>query len=401
MSRKLYKLKGKLQHYQWGGFNFLPSLLSIPNTDHKPCAEYWLGAHDNAPSELPDNQNIPLNEFIRSKPEVLGEKVKQQFGRLPYLLKVLDVKDMLSIQVHPSKQAAVIEFENENKKGVPLNAPYRNYKDNNHKPELMVALGDFWLLHGFKPEEEIIRISQAIPEFRFMFPLLEEGGLPHLYKVLMELDQDKVNRILSPLLDRITPAYREEKLNKDNPDFWAARASLTYNEIELCDRGIFSVYLLNLVHLKPGEAIFQDAGVLHAYLEGQNIEIMANSDNVLRGGLTPKYIDVQELMKHVDFKPITPKVIHGEKKQGSEEVFRSPAVDFELSRLLVSPSAPASLQCGTTDIFLLMEGAVTIKEDAGDQVNLRKGEAAAGMAGAALSLQASENAVLYRASVPV
>jgi mannose-6-phosphate isomerase len=400
MDRKLYKLKGKLQHYQWGGFDFLPDLLDLAK-ESKPCAEYWLGAHENAPAEIIGNGEVPLNQFIREHPEVLGDKVRQSFGRLPYLLKVLDVKDMLSIQVHPSKAAAAKEFEVENKKGIPLNAANRNYKDDNHKPELMLALSDFWLLHGFKSEREIAEISTRIPEFKFMFNLLEEGGLQHLYKTLMELDQDKVNRILQPLLDRIIPAYQEGKLKKHDPDFWAARAALTFNEIELTDRGIFSVYLLNLVHLAPGEAIFQDAGILHAYLEGQNMEIMANSDNVLRGGLTPKHIDLQELIKHVSFKPIVPRVINGKRRDVNEEVFQSPAPDFELSRFLLSSSEQATLLCSTTDIFIVMEGRLMMEEQAGHTEALKKGEAALATAGARLQLNAFEKTAVYRASVPL
>jgi mannose-6-phosphate isomerase len=400
MNRKLYKLKGKLQHYQWGGYDFLPELLNLQKQE-KPCAEYWLGAHENAPAEIADNGHLPLNRFIKEHPEVLGDKVRKSFGRLPYLLKVLDVKDMLSIQVHPSKEAAAKEFEQENKKGIALNAPNRNYKDDNHKPELMVALSDFWLLHGFKSVEGITAISQSIPEFQFMFNLLEEGGLQHLYKTIMQMDQDKVNRILQPLLDRILTEYEQGKLRKDDPHFWAARAARTFNEVELTDRGIFSVYLLNLVHLAPGEAIFQDAGILHAYLEGQNMEIMANSDNVLRGGLTPKHIDVQELMKHVRFKPVIPTVIKGQRRETNEEVFQSPAPDFELSRFVLSASEEISLQPLTTDIFIVMQGALTIKEEAGHQEEMKKGDAAMATASAKLQLIASEKAVMYRASVPL
>ena len=399
MQRKLYKLKGKLQHYQWGGYSFLSTLLNIPADTQKPSAEYWLGAHDNAPAEITDG-NMPLNTFIKDHPEVLGENVRKTFGRLPYLLKVLDVKDMLSIQVHPSKAAAALEYELENKKGIPLNAAHRNYKDDNHKPELMVALSDFWLLHGFKHEQDIIALSQRIPEFGFMLQLLEEGGLKQLYKTVMEMDQDKVNRILQPLLNRIVPGYQQGKLSKEDPHFWAARAALTFNEVELIDRGIFSVYLLNLVHLSSGEAIFQDAGVLHAYLEGQNMEIMANSDNVLRGGLTPKHIDVPELMKHISFKSIVPAVIKGKIRNGKEEVFHSPAPDFELSRFQLAKSENTDVRCNTTDIFVVMQGSAELKADSVHE-KLSRGEAAVATAGAVISISSLEESILYRATVPL
>src|SRR5215471_11261612 len=140
---KIFRLEGKVQHYAWGGFDFIPALIHIPNPGRQPFAEFWMGAHDNASSDviLPGNIRKPLNEFIRENArEVLGETVQQQFRRLPYLFKVLDVKNMLSIQVHPTKKAAVAAFDTENRQQKPLNAPDRNYKDDNHKPELMFAL---------------------------------------------------------------------------------------------------------------------------------------------------------------------------------------------------------------------------------------------------------------------
>ena len=134
----IFRLNGKIQHYQWGGFNYIPQLLGIENSNHQPFAEYWLGAHVNAPAVMENDET--LYHFLEQYPEALGKEVQQQFGRLPYLLKILDVKDMLSIQVHPSKQSAEIEFAKENESGIELNAPQRNYKDDNHKPELMQTL---------------------------------------------------------------------------------------------------------------------------------------------------------------------------------------------------------------------------------------------------------------------
>jgi mannose-6-phosphate isomerase len=153
----MYKLKGIIRNYDWGGVEFLSKLLLHSNPGGEPMAEYWLGAHDLASSILvTKNNEIGLNQFIeKNKEKALGKTVAKKFGRLPYLLKILDVKDMLSIQVHPAKHEAEIEFARENKHRIPLNAPDRNYKDDNHKPELMVALGDFWLLHGFKPVDTL------------------------------------------------------------------------------------------------------------------------------------------------------------------------------------------------------------------------------------------------------
>lgn len=395
----LFKLTGKVQHYQWGGYSFIPDLLNITNHNNQPFAEYWLGAHDNFPSEIEGTVPKLLNNYIFQNPLVLG-KVQQQFKRLPYLFKVLDVKDMLSIQVHPSKKAAAHEFEKENQAGILLTASDRNYKDDNHKPELMVALSDFWLLHGFKQPAEIRSSVAAVPEFNFMLSLFKEGDYKTLYKTLMEMEQHEVNEICKPLLERIFLLYENNSLQKTDPDFWAARAALTFNQPEKVDRGIFSIYLLNIVQLNKGEAVFQDAGLLHAYLEGQNMEIMANSDNVLRGGLTPKHIDVAELMKHVSFQPITPNIIYGTGINEFEQVYNSPAADFELSKLVIGKDQTAFVASVTTDIFIVMEGVVEMEQE-DNSLLMKKGESAVGFAGAALQIRSLENAVIFRASVPV
>jgi mannose-6-phosphate isomerase len=395
----LFKLTGKVQHYQWGGYSFLPDLLNIPNMEGNPFAEYWLGAHDNFPAAIEGAEPELLNEYVHENSYVLGLDVARQFGRLPYLLKVLDVKDMLSIQVHPSKASAVLEFEKENKAGVPINDLKRNYKDDNHKPELMLALSDFWLLHGFKTEQGIRQTISAVNEFAFMLPLFEEGGYKKLYTFLMEMDQQKVNDILEPLIERITPLYTGNILQKNDANFWAARAALTFNQQGIIDRGIFSVYLLNLVNLKPGEAIFQGAGMLHAYLEGQNMEIMANSDNVLRGGLTPKHIDVAELIKHVSFTPTIPSVVRGTKRTEFEEVYLSPAADFQLSKLTITQDEPEEMVSTSTEIFFLFEGAAELTEADGHKIKLERGEAAVAFAGSHFTVRGKKG-ILFRASVP-
>ena len=227
----IYKLKGVIRNYDWGGVEFLSKLLSHSNPKHEPMAEYWLGAHDSASSILvTKNDEIGLNQFIeKDKEKALGKTVSKKFGRLPYLLKILDVRDMLSIQVHPAKHEAEIEFARENKERIPLNAPHRNYKDDNHKPELMVALGDFWLLHGFKPVEKLRMTLGNISELKPLLEIFDATGYDQLYKTVMEMPQESVNQLLQPLLHRIVPLYRQGQLKKDDENFWAARASLTFN----------------------------------------------------------------------------------------------------------------------------------------------------------------------------
>ena len=410
---KVFRLQGKVQHYAWGGSAFLPQLLSIANPENKPFAEYWMGAHDNAPSELLLQDHVPvkLNEYIAAAPrETLGGYVAGAFGRLPYLFKILDVKDMLSIQVHPSKQHAEAEFAAENKKGIPLTAAHRNYKDDNHKPELMLALSEFWLLHGFKPEDDLLRILQSTPELAFLAPVFRQQGYQGLYMTVMEMEQSEVNSVLQPLLDRVIPAYQGHRLSRNREDFWAARAALTFNEGDKIDRGIFSIYLFNLLNLHPGEAIFQGAGMPHAYLEGQNVEIMANSDNVLRGGLTPKHVDVAELLKHVKFEATHPHIIPGDKAGLSILRFPTPAPDFELSEIRLVKGDQASILSQSIEIFIVLEGRVVVAEvsdptDEGKMTghffNRGRGDAFVVFDGGKVELRAQEDAVLYRAAVPV
>jgi mannose-6-phosphate isomerase len=403
-TKKIFRLNGKVQHYSWGGFEFIPSLLNTPNDSKQPFAEYWLGAHEKAPSEIvgPEGKKEPLDKFIAADSiNILGAKVNSQFGRLPFLLKVLDVKDMLSIQVHPSKKSAEKEFADENKKGIAIDSASRNYKDDNHKPELMFALSDFWLLHGFKEKNKMISKIEEIKELAFLKEVFEKSGYEGLYRRVMEMPQQEVNESLQPLLDRIIPLYRKGKLEKKDENFWAARAAITFNEPGKTDRGIFSIYLFNLLNLKPGEAIFQDAGIPHAYLEGQNMEIMANSDNVLRGGLTNKHIDVPELMKHVKPEPVIPNVLKGTSSNHQyEEVFTTPTADFELRKIALRTAEQTTILSHTAEIFFVLEGKTAISGDAGQMI-MSKGEAFLATSGSQVDLTAIGSSVIFRATVPV
>jgi len=396
--RKVFKLQGKVQHYAWGGSAYLPQLLSLPNPDGRPFAEYWMGGHDSAPADL---EGVALNEYVRRDPrETLGSYTADRFGRLPYLLKILDVKDMLSIQVHPSKKNAELEFAAENKRGVAQDAPERNYKDDNHKPELMVALSEFWLLHGFKPEESLAATLEATPELAFLAPLFEKKGYQGLYQAVMEMPQAEVNKVLDPLLKRILPAYREGKLKKSQEDFWAARAALTYDQPGKVDRGIFSIYFFNLLNLHPGEAIFQDAGLPHAYLEGQNVEIMANSDNVLRGGLTPKHVDVPELLKHIRFEATHPRILPEDYGPGRIAVFKTPAPDFELSKISLLKGELLTIKAHSAEVFFVMEGKTGVIEVEGEPFSRKRGDAFLAFNLAKFELNAQEDTIIYRAAVP-
>jgi mannose-6-phosphate isomerase len=397
LDQRIFKLKGVIQHYSWGGYDFIPRLLNIENNDRKPYAEYWMGAHHNHPASIVNGKEMTLSEFIaNNRSEVLGTTVAGKFSSLPYLFKVLDVRQMLSIQVHPSKKVAAISYEEEDKKRIPVNAPNRNYKDKNHKPELMVALSDFWLLHGFKTESELLEILEEKEELLFLKSFFQDKGYQGLYEEVMRMEQLKVNEMLQPIMQKIIPLYNNGSLQKDSEDFWAARAAVDFCRNNNYDRGILSIYLFNLVHLKKGEAIFQAAGLPHAYLEGQNVEIMANSDNVLRAGLTDKHIDVPELLKHVKFEPTIPKILNPSSKN---RVFSSPAEEFELQQYCLQEGEGLNISTSTAETFLVVEGSLQVMA-LNKEAAYKKGECFFVVANTALEVKALSEVNFFRVTVP-
>ncbi|MGQ0739557.1 MAG: mannose-6-phosphate isomerase, class I [Bacteroidota bacterium] len=384
----VYPLKGVVKHYDWGGVSFIPALLKEGNKENKPFAEYWMGTH-------------PLGDSVVNTGGAMFTPLSSIAGQLPFLFKLLDVKDMLSIQVHPSKEAAEKEFARENAEGIPLNAPHRNYRDDNHKPELIVALSDFWLLHGFKPAEDMVYTLLNVVELRELLPFFNETGYAGLYRHVMEMPQAEVNRILQPLINNLSSVYKDSETDRYDEDFWAARAAKTFNKDGNIDRGIFSIYLFNLVHLKKREGIFQAAGVPHAYLEGQNVEIMANSDNVLRGGLTSKHIDVKELLKHVKCEATHPDVLSPGLLNGVEKFYRTPVKDFLLSVFELNAGDTVSFTAATTEIVLLVEGRAELDDDR-EAVMLQPGNpCAAVFPGQEVFLSAAAPSLVFRASTGV
>ena len=395
LSSSIFKLKGVVQHYSWGGYDFVPHLLNTENEERKPYAEYWLGDHANHPAAIENGERL-IDFILKNKQEALGKRVAEKFSSLPYLFKVLDVRQMLSIQVHPSKQAAEEGFEEENRKGIPVTAPHRNYKDRNQKPELMVALSDFFLLHGFKNEKDLIRILDTKEELAFLKEIFERKGYKGLYEEVMLMEQERVNDILYPLVQKIIPLYQSNALRKDSEDFWAARAALNFCRDNNYDRGIFSVYLFNLVHLKKDEGIFQPAGTPHAYLEGQNVEIMANSDNVLRAGLTDKHIDVAEVLKHVKFEATVPEIL---KPASKHKIFSSPAEEFELQQYNFGANEDYEIQTTTAETFLILNGSLEVQGGSGQEF-FRSGDSFIAIEGTTLRIKSLAESELFRVTVP-
>jgi mannose-6-phosphate isomerase len=396
---KIFQLKGKVQHYAWGGYEFIPNWLGIQNKEHKPFAEYWMGTHPLAPSTLitADGERS-LEELIKDHAkEFLGGRVKQKFGELPYLFKVQDVKDMLSIQVHPEKREAEKGFEAEEAAGIPANAPARNYKDKNHKPEVLVALSEFWLLHGFLKDDELKDVLHGIAEFKNLEKLFESDGYKGLYSHVMNLSQEEVNKLLLPLVRREIERKKINALTKDQPGWWVAKF-YEHEDLTNIDRGIFSIYFFNIVKVQAGEGVFQGAGIPHAYLEGHTMELMANSDNVLRGGLTPKHVDIPELLKHIKFEGVTPNVMKGDDRRDGEKKYPCPVEDFGISRIELEQSQAYKGTAVSFEIIAVMQGEMKINGT--NSLTAKKGEAVAIVCGETYNISTSSHLLAYKAFVP-
>lgn len=350
----IYRLINGIRNYEWGDVNYLPQLLGIDNSKKEPMAEMWMGAHPSMPSTLItlENRQIPLNQWIAENPkEILGDFVASRFGELPYLFKVLCSASPLSIKVHPDKKRAEEGYFWENQAGIPLNDFKRNYKDSNHKPELLCAISEFWALRGFRYPKEI---EDLIEKSGSLF--LKEVGkvltdqklsppdqLKSFFYSLVNMDKEIVKSFMEEIL-----AATEPLNHPDQPVFyWIHQLANRYPH----DTGALAPLYLNLFHLLPGEAFKLKAGVLHCYLKGTALEVMASSDNELRGGLTPKHVDLKELMKVVLFTSVNPEVLHPV-SVGNEEIYETPFEEFFLSRLTVTdqtilpnPITPSILFC--------------------------------------------------------
>lgn len=397
---KIFPITGVVQHYSWGGYHFIPALLQTDNPDQKPFAELWMGTHNRGPAKFVDGGHTGfLAERLDQYPAYLGPKIHRQFqGRLPFLFKVLDVRQMLSIQSHPNKKQAEVGFKKENELGISLKASHRNFKDDNHKPEIMVALTPFWLLHGFKSREKIGHLLETIPEFSSLASHFIDNDIATFYEYIMTMPQSKVDQLLHPLQIRLEQQARQIESDKGQADFWALRAfRQNIKDGQDYDRGIFSIYLFNLLSLQTGESIYQGAGIPHAYLEGINMELMANSDNVFRGGLTGKHIDVPELMKHLIFDPIVPNVQKGESLSITETVFKTPAPDFELSRIdIQSNQVHHNHNNESPQILIVMNGEASINET----LVLKRGKVCFVAANSPYHITTDATTTIFKATVP-
>ena len=386
-------LENPVRAYAWGSRTVIADLLGQPVPSPHPQAELWFGAHPADPSHLvhADGGRTSLLDALRAEPkQLLGrERTERWDGTLPFLLKVLAADEPLSLQAHPSLKQARAGFAREDAAGIARDAPDRNYRDANHKPELICALTTFHALVGFREPATTVRLLRAleVPELDGHAELLaaqpDADGLRALFTTWITLPQ--------VVLDTLVPALQEGcvKLAGGDGEFSTeARTVLELSERYPGDAGVLAALLLNRVTLQPGEALYLPAGNLHAYLSGAGIELMANSDNVLRGGLTPKHVDVPELLRVLDFHAAPPPVLTGVLDDGWFR-YDTPAEEFLLRRFEApTPSTePTPLPDGGPRILVCTSGSACVRSSS-DELELARG--------ASLWLAASDTGVSVR-----
>ena len=377
MFKEPLKMKNAIQPYAWGSVTAIAELLGRPAPGNEPEAELWMGAHPKAPSQVwyQDRWQY-LDELIRKDPlPILGRIAIDRFGpQLPFLFKVLAVQHPLSIQAHPDKATAEQGFGRENQLGIALTAPHRNYRDVQHKPECVVALTQFTALCGFRDAAAILDLLKPIwPKHRqndldSLYSEKKAAGLQKFFNYLMTLSKDRQRELVGDLVSAAN------QRRSTSPSYqWMVRLHTAYPG----DIGVLSPCYLHLVTLEAGQALFLKAGRLHAYLKGVAIEVMANSDNVLRGGLTPKHVDIDELLNVVDFTPEPLEILTPDPTGPAIKRYPSFADEFELETMDIRPSNPydSGPRVEAPEIVLCIEGQVKMQWGGnGCDMTLARGE---------------------------
>jgi mannose-6-phosphate isomerase len=384
----MYRLTAPIRGYAWGSRTAIAALQGRPVPASGPEAEMWMGAHPGAPAVLAATGE-PLDSAIAADPEGwLGADVAAEFGpRLPFLMKVLAAAEPLSLQAHPSTEQAVEGFAADEAAGVPRDASHRTYVDRHHKPELLVAVEEFDALCGFRAPAESAGHLAAL-------------GVPALEPVVAELRRTDPAAALRGAVTALLTMPVPGPMVAATVDAAAGRAG--YELIgDLAaryagDPGVVLSQLLNRVRLAPGEAVWMPAGNLHAYLRGFGVEIMAASDNVLRGGLTPKHVNVPELLRVLRFEVLDDPVVHPVDLAPGLCTWPAPVPDFALHRASVA-GPPVHLPGGGPRVVLCLTGEVTV-DDGVAPVTLPGGSVAMAPAGTK-PLTATGAGVLYQASV--
>jgi len=401
-------IRGAIRTYAWGSRTAIAEFTGRPSPTAHPEAELWLGAHPGDPAELDGpGPRVSLAEAIRTDPEgQLGPAVRARFGdTLPFLVKVLAADEPLSLQAHPSARQAVEGYEAEDRLKVALTSPVRNYRDRSHKPELLVALTEFEALAGFRPAAGTVALLRAlaVPELEPFIALLsgesDAAGLRALFTTWITAPQPNLDTLIPAVLDGAVGYVRSGAT-----EFVAeAKTALELGERYPGDAGVLAALLLNRISLKPGEGIYLPAGNLHSYLRGMAMEVMANSDNVLRGGLTPKHVDVPELLRVLDFAPVPDARVRTD-RHGIETVFQTPAPEFAASVLTLdgerlgheidTPCAHDGPQ-----ILVCMQGSAVVRAKSGEVLLDRGAAAWVAADDGPIRLEATATARLFRATV--
>jgi mannose-6-phosphate isomerase len=408
----VHLLRGAIRTYAWGSRTAIADFTGRPSPTAHPEAELWFGAHPGDPAWLEiDGGEQSLLDALRDDPEgQLGSAVCSRFGdTLPFLLKVLAADEPLSLQAHPSAEQAKQGFDREERMGVPITAPTRNYRDRSHKPEILIALERFDAMAGFRPADRSVELMRALavsdldPYINLLSGQSDADGLRALFTTWITAPQ--------PDLDVLVPAVIDgaiQYLRSGNREFAVeARTVLELGERYPGDAGVLASLLLNHINLEPGEAIYLPAGNLHAYMRGIGVEVMANSDNVLRGGLTPKHVDVPELLRVLDFRPATEAALRPETtRDGMELVYNTPAPEFAVSVLAIDGDhlgheVDAPTRHDGPQILLCTEGS-TVVHAKGGTVALQRGAAAWVAADdGPVRFVANEPTKLFRATVGI
>ncbi|HEY0508296.1 MAG TPA: mannose-6-phosphate isomerase, class I [Blastococcus sp.] len=385
----MWLLMNTVRHYPWGSRTVIPELLGEQSPADRPYAELWMGAHPDAPSVLSDG--TPLDKAIEAAPAaLLGADVQERFGaRLPFLMKVLAAEQPLSLQAHPTNEQARAGFDAEEAAGVPHDEPTRTFKDPFHKPELLLALTTFEALCGFRPVEESLHClaKLQVPELKPTIAALARGGLRAAIPQLIALSPDHRELLVSAVATaaaRFVAAHDPEFINTYR---WAASLAETYPG----DPGVVISLMCNHLRLAPGEAVFLPAGNLHAYLSGAGVEVMASSDNVLRGGLTAKYVDLAALIEVLDFTDGRVPILHPVLGPGGLR-YPVPVDDFDLTRIQLDGQS-GSLTTRGPQLLLCTEGTAVLTSPDGE-VTVQQGGSAFVPAGTPVT--AHGPAVLYR-----
>jgi mannose-6-phosphate isomerase len=408
----VHLLRGAVRTYAWGSRTAIAEFTGRRSPTMHPEAELWFGAHPGDPAWLQtEHGEESLLEALHADPEgQLGGQAVARFGdTLPFLVKVLAADEPLSLQAHPSAAQAEEGYARENRLDIPLSAPMRNYRDRSHKPELLVALDRFDALAGFRPVARTVELMRALavsdldPFINLVSGPSEGDGLRALFTTWITAPQ--------PDLDTLVPAVLDGAINyiRSGEKEFAAEVMtlLELGERYPGDAGVLASLLLNRLILEPGEAIYLPAGNLHAYLHGIAVEVMANSDNVLRGGLTPKHVDVPELLRVLDFTPTPEDKLRPQiSEDGMQLVYHTPAPEFAVSVLRlgedqVGHEVDAPARHDGPQVLLCTQGS-TVVHAKSTKLTLQRGAAAWVAADdGPIRLAAQEPTTLYRVTVGI